>query len=102
MADLPPDPMSAAKASLGAAAADSAKRHARGAVVRQIKGYLPKFLWPLIPGEGGTVGGNIQRIIKQRTMSAIFGCLFTLVFFAIFATAILGVVGIIVYAVVTA
>ena len=75
---------------VGKAAGDMAVNHARRAVVGKIKSYLPKFLWPLIPGEGGDVVTNIKKAAVEKTWAVVGGCLFSLFFFAAFGIAIAG------------
>jgi hypothetical protein len=78
-------PNQAAADALGNAAVNMAKNTARRAVVRQIKGYLPKFLWPLIPGEGGTVGEALEKEAKKKVSNALWGCGCTAAVFAFLA-----------------
>ena len=100
-AGLPPDPMTATKAAMGGAVAGMAANSARRAVVRQIKEYVPKPLWPLIPGEGGDVQANLVKLAKEKTWAVVSGCIISVLFFGFFALAILGFVAVVVYALLT-
>lgn len=98
---MPPDPMTATKKAMTAAAGDMAANAARNAIIKQIKHYLPKFLWPLIPGEGGTVGGKLQKMATDYLWALIGSIIFSIVFFGIFAVAIGGFLLFIVYILLT-
>ena len=90
--DLPPDPMTATKNALGARAGEMAQNHVANQIRRQVKGYLPSFLHPLIPGEKGTVGGKLQASASKYIWGVIGSILFTLFFFGA-VVLILGVLG---------
>lgn len=88
---LPPNPMEATKAAMSNAAADMATDYARNAVIQQVKQYVPKFLWPLIPGVGGSVGANVQKAASDYMWQTIGGCVFSLIFFGLVAVVLVGV-----------
>ena len=90
-AALPPDPMSAAGQALARGAADFAQDAARRALIRKIKSVLPRVLWPLIPGERGTVAGKVGDAAKKELSKALWGCGCSLAFFFFFGLAALGV-----------
>lgn len=87
---MPDDPMTSTKKAMTNVAGNMAANAARKAIIGQVKAYLPKFLWPLIPGEGGSVGGKLQKMATDYMWALIGSILFSLVFFAIFAVAIGG------------
>jgi hypothetical protein len=101
MPGLPPTPQQAAQAALAQAATDVAESALRRAVVGQLKQVLPRPLWPLIPGERGDVGENLKAAASRRMWAAVSGCALTVAFFAVFGVAVLGVLAVIAYAVVT-
>jgi hypothetical protein len=90
-AALPPDPMSAAGQALARGAADFAQDAARRALVRKIKSVLPRVLWPLIPGERGTVAGKVGEAAQKELSRALWGCGCSLAFFFVIGLAALGV-----------
>jgi hypothetical protein len=96
-----PEPMDAG-AMVGSAVAGLAGNYvaeqARRALTRRAKQYLPRFLWPLIPGQGGDVRANLQREASRRIWGAITGCGCSLAFFAVFAAGAGAVVLIIAWA----
>ena len=98
---LPPDPMTQTKNRLAEMAADQAKDKAMREAKSFVKGYLPKFLWPLLPGERGTVAGNVQSGASKWFWGLVSSAVFSIVFFGLFALAFVGVALIVVYAVVT-
>jgi hypothetical protein len=98
---LPPDPMTQTKNRLAEVAQDQAKNMAMRQAKSVIKGYLPKFLWPLLPGERGTVAGNVQNGVSKWFWGLVSSAIFSLVFFLLFAMAFVGVALIVVYALVT-
>lgn len=99
---LPPDPMTQTKNRLAEVAQDKAKDMAIGRAKSFVKGYLPKFLWPLLPGERGTVEGNVRSGISKWFWGLVSSAIFSIVFFGLFALAFVGVALVIVYALVTA
>ena len=82
---MPPTPMESASAALK----DSAKNKAQGMLMtrmrKELKGFLPKFLWPLIPGEKGTVTGEAKKAVSKRFWAAVGSCVFSIVFFGVVA-----------------
>lgn len=66
-----------------------------------LKGYLPKVLWPLIPGEGGSVQDKMKEALKKWFWGVVGGIIFSIIFFLVFAVVIVIVLGIVVYAVLT-
>lgn len=99
MTDLPPDPMSVARDRMTEIAGDQARGYAERRIRRIIKGYVPRVLHPLIPGEGGTVEGNLKREASRRVRNLIWSAVFSLIFFGLFGCAFLGIGSIVVYAV---
>ncbi len=99
--EAPPDLMAHTRDRLAEVAADSARSMAERKLRSTIKGYLPKVLWPLIPGEKGTVAGNLQKGASKWFWGAVSSAVISLMFLAAFAVAFLGVGLIVVYAVVT-
>ena len=75
---------------------------ARRAMTRRAKQYLPRVLWPLIPGQGGDVGTNLQREASRRIWGAITGCGCSLAFFSVFAAGVGSVVLIVAWALIQA
>ncbi|MBL8617985.1 MAG: hypothetical protein JNM72_20405 [Deltaproteobacteria bacterium] len=73
-AALPPTPQEAAARALTQGAKDVAGNMARRAVISQVKGYLPRFLWPLIPGQGGSVEENVKKMAGREVSKALWGC----------------------------
>lgn len=96
---LPPDPLSQASARMTELAAETAKDMAWRALVRRIKGYVPRIFWPLIPGEGGSVWGNLKATASRRFWAAVSSLVITAMFFATFAVAISGFLVVLLYAV---
>lgn len=96
---LPPDPMTQTKARMTELAGQTAQNMAMREMRSQLKGYLPKILWPLIPGERGTVEGNVKAAASKWAWGAAGSLVFSLVFFGIFAVAVLGFVAITAWAV---
>lgn len=68
----------------GDMAQNVAGRHVRA----EIKRYLPHFLWPLIPGEGGSVQLRVQHMAERKASDLLWkvGC--TAGFFGIFGLAL--------------
>ena len=97
---LPPDPMTQTKNRLAEVAADKAQDMAMREAKSFVKGYLPRFLWPLLPGERGTVSGNVQSGASKWFWGLVSSAIFSLVFFGLFALAFVGVALIVVWAVV--
>ncbi|MCA9491595.1 MAG: hypothetical protein KC621_16800 [Myxococcales bacterium] len=99
--EAPPDLMAHTRDRMAELAADSAKNAAERKIRSMIKGYLPKFLWPLIPGERGTVAGNVKSGVSKWFWGLVSSAVISLIFLAIFGVAILGVAGVIAYALIT-
>ena len=59
------------------------------------------MLWPLIPGVGGSVAGNLKKEAGRRVSSWLWGCGCSIAFFAVFGTLVLVFAAIVIYAVVT-
>lgn len=78
--------------------ADVAKNAAGRQVRSEIKRYLPHFLWPLIPGEGGSVQLRVQHMAERKASDLLWkvGCAGG--FFVIFGVAVLGFAGVVLYA----
>lgn len=94
-----PDLMTHTKDRLSEVAAETAKDMAWRATVRQIKEYLPRMFWPLIPGEGGSVAGNMQGAASKWFWGAVSSLVISAIFFAVFAVAIVGFFVVLAYAV---
>lgn len=91
-AALPADPMTQTRNRMAELAQDQAEGFLWRQIRSQLKGILPKFLHPLIPGERGTVAGNLKAEASKRMWAAVTGLIISLVFFAFFAVAIVGFV----------
>ena len=78
-----PDPRAATQAAMAGAATQLAQNAARRAVMGQVKAVVPKVLWPLLPGEGGTVGGNLEAMARRRMWALVGSVAFLLVGLAI-------------------
>ena len=76
------------------AAADIAAREARAA----LRARIPRFLWPLIPGQGGSMEANVDKLVKRKTSDLIWSIGCTVGFFVIFGGAVLVMAAFIVYA----
>lgn len=100
--EAPPDLMAHTRDRLAEVAADSAKNAAERKMRSMLKGYLPKVLWPLIPGEKGTVAGNLQKGASKWFWGAVSSAVISLMFFAVFGIAILGFCLVLAYALLTA
>ena len=98
---LPPDPMSQARDRMVEMAGETAKNMAMREMRSTLKGYVPRILWPLIPGERGTVEGNLKAAASKWAWGVVGSLVFSAVFFGIFAIAVLGFVAVTAYAVVT-
>ncbi len=87
----------------GAALGNHAKNTAIDMIKRRIRDYLkphlPYFLQPLLPGVGGSVseraGRGMRRWVSRTIWGAIITAVFSIVFFAVFAAAILLILGIV-------
>ncbi len=86
----------------GARAAELAADAARGLVARRLrslaKGYLPRVLWPLIPGVGGSVGANLKASASRWVWGLVTSAIVSLLFVAAFASIGVGVLGVTVFA----
>jgi hypothetical protein len=87
---LPPDPMTQTKNRMAELAGQTAKNMAERQLRSTLKQYVPKILWPLIPGERGTVEGNVKAAASKWFWGAVTSAVISLVFFAVFAIAIVG------------
>lgn len=96
-----PDPMRLAQDRVADLARDQAEGFLLRQVRSQLKAVLPKFLHPLIPGERGTVAGHLKAEASRRVWAAVTGLIFSLVFFAIFAVAVVGFLAVTGFAVFT-
>lgn len=104
MSDTPPlpkDPMQATADAFKQRGAEMAANSAQSMFIRTAKSYLPKWAWPLIPGVGGSVQDNLAANAKRSMWGMIGGCAFSIFFFGVFGVAILGVLAIVGYALVT-
>ncbi len=82
-------------------AADSAKNLAIRRFQSLAKSYLPKMLWPLIPGVGGSVADNAKAGVSKWFWGIVTSVVFSLVFFAIFGVAVMGFLGLTAFAIFT-
>jgi hypothetical protein len=98
---LPPDPMAQAGARMTELAGETARNMALRALRSRLKGVLPKVLHPLIPGERGTVAGNLQRAASRWAWGLFGSLVFSVIFFGLFGLATAGVVLVVLYAVLT-
>jgi hypothetical protein len=98
-AGQPADPMSQAKSRMAELAGETAKDMAWRATVRQIKQYVPRVLWPLIPGEGGSVQDNVKGAASRWFWGLVSSVIISGLFFAVFAVAISGFLVLLAYAV---
>src|SRR3954463_1791220 len=87
---LPPDPMTQTKNRMAEMAGQTAKNMAERKMRETIKGYLPKMLWPLIPGERGSVEANMKGAASKWMWGVVTSVIISVVFFAVFAIAIIG------------
>jgi hypothetical protein len=87
---------------LAASAVDVAKDLAESRIRRAIKGYLPRPLWPLIPGEGGSVVENARAMGRRWFWGLVSSAVISLVFFAIFGAAVVGFLLVLGYALISA
>jgi hypothetical protein len=100
-AQMPPDPMSQAKDRMVELAGETAKDMAWRATVRQIKGYVPRMFWPLIPGEGGSVQENMKGAASKWFWGLVSSVIISGLFFAVFAVAISSFLVFLAYAVIS-
>ena len=95
------DPMSAVAGRAAAFAGESAKNMAARELRSQLKRYVPRVLWPLIPGERGSVEANVKAGMSRWFWGAVTSAIISLMFFAAFGVAIVGFVAVTGFAVVT-
>ena len=83
--------------------AEVAADSARGMVERRLRGfvksYVPRMFWPLIPGEGGSVADNAKAGASKWFWGVVTSAIVSVLFFLVFAAAVVGFVGITVFAV---
>ncbi|MEQ1505832.1 MAG: hypothetical protein ABMB14_26595 [Myxococcota bacterium] len=96
---LPPDPLTQTQNRMAEVASDKARELAMRKMRTTLKGYLPKVLHPLIPGERGTVEGNLKSAASKWMWGTVTSAVISLVFFAVFAVAVLGFLAVTAYAV---
>ncbi|MEQ1566203.1 MAG: hypothetical protein ABMA64_11245 [Myxococcota bacterium] len=101
MSQMPVDLQTHTAQRLGEVAGDTAKNLAARELRRTVKQYVPKMFWPLIPGERGTVEGNVKSAASKWFWGMVSSAVFSLVFFAVFGLAVLGTLAVIGYAVVS-
>lgn len=101
----PDDPLVSAEGSSPAGAPTMGQTAARvgGAAIGMfIWGYVERYLWRLVrPYLPATIIKQVERAISRFFDNLIWGCVFSVFFFAVFSCAVLGTVAIVVYAVVT-
>ena len=78
--------------------ADAAKNAAARKMRNELKERLPRFLWPLIPGVGGSVEGNLSKMASRKASSILWGIGCSIAFFGIFAVAVIGMALVVLYA----
>lgn len=87
--DLPPPPPTAAQA--GGAA-----------IGKLLWGYVERYLWRLVrPYLPASIIRQVERAVTRFVDNLVWGCVFTVFFFAIFSCAVVGTGMIIVYALLT-
>lgn len=69
----------------------SAKSAAESRFRRELRSRIPRILWPLIPGERGSVTENVQREAGRRFRRWVSGVIFSIVFFVVFFSLVCGV-----------
>lgn len=80
----------------------TAARAGGTAIGMLIWGYVERYLWRLVrPYLPATIIKQVERAISRFMDNLIWGCVFTVFFFGVFSCAIVGTIGIVVYAVVT-
>lgn len=84
---------------LGEVAAGSARNMALRKFQSVAKSYLPRVLWPLIPGVGGSVADNAKAGVSRWFWGLVSSAVISLLFFAVFGVAIVGILGVIAFAV---
>ncbi|MEZ4237207.1 MAG: hypothetical protein R3F59_13850 [Myxococcota bacterium] len=99
--DPPADPMSLARDRMLELGAQEARGMAARRIRRFVKSYVPRVLHPLIPGERGSVAGNVQRAASKWMWGLVSSVVISLIFFAIFGVAVVGFVAVTAFAVVT-
>lgn len=95
------NPMDAAADALADGAKNTAKNMAMSRMQRELKGVLPRFLWPLIPGVKGTVAGEAKKAVKKRIWAAIGSCVFSIFFFSVVGVIVVSTFLFVVYAILT-
>ncbi len=75
--------------------ADVAQNVASRRIRSEIKKYLPHFLWPLIPGEGGSVQHRVEHMAQKKATNMLMGAGCSVLFFLLFGVAICGVAGVV-------
>lgn len=98
--ELPKDPVTQTKDRMAVVAADTAKNMALREAKSWLKPYLPRFLWPLLPGERGTVAGEAQKSVSKWFWGLVSSAMFSLFFFLAVAAVLFLVAAFIGYAVV--
>jgi hypothetical protein len=78
--------------------ADAAKNAAARKMRSELKERLPRFLWPLIPGVGGSVEDNLTKMAGRKASSMLWSIGCTIAFFGLFALAVVGFGLIVLYA----
>lgn len=92
----PPDPSSPPTVGQHAARVGGA------AVSMLILGYIERYVWRILrPYLPQTILRRAERAATRFADNLIWGCLFSVFFFVVFGVAILGVLGIVAYAVIT-
>lgn len=78
--------------------ADAVQNAAARKMRSELKERLPRFLWPLIPGVGGSVEGNLTKMAERKASSVLWSIGCTIAFFGIFALAAAGIGLVVLYA----
>jgi hypothetical protein len=87
----PPDLMAHTRARMAELAQDEAKSYAERKLRSFVKSYVPKVFHPLIPGEGGSVVTNAKNAVSKWFWGLVTSAVITLIFFAVFGVAIVGI-----------
>jgi hypothetical protein len=70
--------------------ADAAQDIAARKLRQELKERLPRFLWPLIPGVGGSVGDNVEKLAKRKASNLLWSIGCSIAFFGFFGVLVLG------------
>ena len=96
-----PDLVAHTGARMADLAADAAQDAAASKFREVARGYLPRVLWPLIPGQGGSVVENAKAAISRWFWGLVASAVISVIFFGIFAVAFAGFAGVTLFAVIS-